>query len=87
MQVDYLVHKGVGTYHLLRKTEKSSWKIKWFRAILYGKLQKIRVVVCEVMQFFYYFWSVKLILIYCVACCSPTTTNFMDFTIMYKIST
>ena len=37
------------------------------RAILYGKLQKIRAMVCEVMQFFYSFWSVKLILIYRVA--------------------
>lgn len=57
------------------------------QAILYGNLQKIWAVLCEVMQFFYSFWSVELILIYCVARSSPTTTNFMDFTIMHKIST
>ena len=57
------------------------------QAILYGKLQKIWAMVCEVMQFFYSFWSVKLILIHCVAHCSPTMSNFIDFTIMHKIST
>lgn len=77
-----MVHKGVGTYHLHRKTEKMQLENQMVRAIPYGKASEnvgCGLGRCNV----YAFWSVKLILIYCVVGCSHTTSNFIGFTINY----